>query len=158
LAEDDQGRVNRFLAPQPASIRKANMDKRMTMTSSFKHAAALGALALAAAAGSASAQTAPPTNSNLPPGALPSSWDATYNVCRGTDPKCYNNWVTNRQNKVLIYTRTAGPRHANLGTALAAGLNPALNDNNTLIKGLVAWLAAEGITADWTEDVTRWAA
>jgi type 1 glutamine amidotransferase len=125
------------------------------MTSSFKHAAALGALALAAAAGSASAQTAPPTNSNLPPGALPSSWDATYNVCRGTDPKCYNNWVTNRQNKVLIYTRTAGPRHANLGTALAAGLNPALNDNNTLIKGLVAWLAAEGITADWTEDVTR---
>ena len=52
-----------------------------------------------------------PTNGNLPPGALPSSWDPTYNVCRGTDPKCYSNWIpsASRQNRVLIFTRTAGP-------------------------------------------------
>ena len=69
-----------------------------------------------------------PTNGNLPPGALPSSWDPTYNVCRGTDPKCYSNWVAEpAQNRVLIFSRTAGPRHANIGTALAAGLNPPLN-------------------------------
>jgi uncharacterized protein len=98
-----------------------------------------------------------PTNGNLPPGALPSSWDPTYNVCRGTDPKCYSNWIpsASRQNRVLIFTRTAGPRHANLGTALAAGLNPPLNANNTAVAGLKAWLEAEGITVDYTEDVTR---
>jgi len=98
-----------------------------------------------------------PTNGNLPPGALPSSWDPTYNVCRGTDPKCYSNWIpsASRQNRVLIFTRTAGPRHANLGTALAAGLNPPLNANNTALAGLKGWLEAEGITVDYTEDVTR---
>ena len=52
--------------------------------------------------------------------------DPDYGVCRGTDPECYHNWVANRENKVLIYSRTAGPRHANLEPALAAGLNPPL--------------------------------
>ena len=64
-----------------------------------------------------------PINGNLPAGALPSSWDPTYNVCRGIDPKCYHNWVDNRQMRVLVYSRTAGPRHAHLGTALGAGKN-----------------------------------
>ena len=64
-----------------------------------------------------------PINSNLPPGALPSSWDPTYNVCRGVDPKCYHNWVDDRQMKVLVYSRTGGPRHANIGTALGPGKN-----------------------------------
>lgn len=111
---------------------------------------ALGALVWMIAGG-AGAQV----NSNLPPGALPSSWDIHYNVCRGIDPKCYNNWLPNRQNRVLIFTRTAGPRHANLGTALAPGLNPPLNANNTAVAGLKAWLEAEGIVVDYTEDVTR---
>jgi uncharacterized protein len=105
--------------------------------------------------GVAQAQDTTPTNGNLPPGALASSWDPTYNVCRGVDIGCYHDWVgaANRQNRVLIFTRTAGPRHANLGTALAAGLNPPLNANNTLIAGLKGWLEAEGIAVDWTEDV-----
>ena len=64
-----------------------------------------------------------PINGNLPVGALPSSWDPTYNVCRGTDPKCYHNWVDDRQMRVLVYSRTAGPRHAHLGPALGAGKN-----------------------------------
>src|SRR5262245_28988023 len=44
------------------------------------------------------------------------SGDFDYGVCRGTDPDCYHDWVgEERENRVLIYTRTAGPRHANLG-------------------------------------------
>lgn len=106
--------------------------------------------------GAAQAQDTTPTNGNLPPGALASSWDPTYNVCRGVDPGCYHDWVgPERQNKVLIFTRTAGPRHANIGTRLAGGRNPPLNANNIVQATLIAWLAAEGITADWTEDVTQ---
>ncbi len=134
------------------------MDKRKT---SFGRLAArtLATAAALGAAGGAFAQPAntTPINSNLPPGALPSSWDPSYNVCRGTDPKCYHDWVggDNRQNRVLIFTRTAGPRHANIGTALAAGLNPTLGTNNVVQNALKAWLEAEGITVDWTEDVTQ---
>jgi type 1 glutamine amidotransferase len=115
----------------------------------------LGTAAVLLSAG-ANAQNTTPTNGNLPAGALPSSWDATYNVCRGTDAKCYHDWVgPSRQNRVLIFTRTAGPRHANLGTALAAGLNPTLGANNVLQSSLKTWLEAEGIAVDWTEDVTQ---
>jgi len=97
------------------------------------------------------------SNPNLPAGALPTSWDPTYNVCRGVDPGCYHDWVgaENRQNKVLIYTRTAGPRHANIGNRMVAGRNPPLNSTHVLQNALIAWLAAEGVTADWTEDVTQ---
>jgi hypothetical protein len=85
------------------------------------------------------------------------SFDPTYNVCRGTNPICYNDWgVQGRKaNRVLIYSRTAGPRHAKLGTALPAGLNPPLGANNVAQARLVEMLAAEGIQADWTEDVAR---
>jgi type 1 glutamine amidotransferase len=96
-----------------------------------------------------------PMTSNIPPGAS-GSWDySVYGVCRGPDPRCYHPWVDDRQNKVLIYSRTAGPRHASIGTALAAGKNPPLNANNIMQKALIDWLAAEGIAADWTEDVTQ---
>lgn len=85
------------------------------------------------------------------------SFDPVYNVCRGTDPVCYNDWgVQGRKtNRVLIWSRTAGPRHANLGTPLAPGLNPPLDASNVMQANLVRLLAAEGIQADWTEDVTR---
>src|ERR1700712_4288460 len=102
--------------------------------------------------GVAQAQDTTPTNGNLPPGALASSWDPTYNVCRGVDIGCYHDWVgaANRQNRVLIFTRTAGPRHANLGTALAAGLNPPLNAHNTLAGTLKKYKA--GIFASNSRD------
>jgi len=97
-----------------------------------------------------------PTNGNLPKGALPTSWDPTYNVCRGVDPGCYHDWAeASRQNRVLIFSRTAGPRHANLGPRLAAGLNPPLVAGNVVHNQLKAWLEAEGIAVDWTEDVTQ---
>jgi len=126
------------------------MERSKTMLNGFRRGVTAGVMSLAATTG-AWAQAAP-TNGNLPPGALPSSWDPTYNVCRGTDPKCYHEWNATRPNKVLIYTRTAGPRHANLGTALAAGLNPPLNADNVAQAALKAWLEAEGITVDYTED------
>jgi uncharacterized protein len=94
------------------------------------------------------------------PGALTDpriSGDFDYGVCRGTDSRCYHDWVgTARQNKVLVYTRTAGPRHANLGPALAAGLDPPLDPARHIVQtNLIRLLNAEGIEVHWTEDVTR---
>ena len=80
-----------------------------------------------------------------------------HEVCRGTDPRCYHDWAKDKRegNRVLIYTRTAGPRHSNLGPPLAAGLNPALDPGNVVQSSLRTWLGRAGIEADWTEDVTR---
>ena len=85
------------------------------------------------------------------------SYDPAFNVCRGTDPRCYHDWAHEERegNRVLIYTRTAGPRHANLGPRLAAGLNPPLGAGNVVQNSLKSWLEQEGIEVDWTEDVTR---
>jgi uncharacterized protein len=85
------------------------------------------------------------------------SYDPAYNVCRGTDPRCYHNWASAERegNRVLIFSRTAGPRHANLGPRLAAGLNPPLASANVVQNALKGWLEQEGIEVDWTEDVTR---
>ncbi|MEF7612427.1 ThuA domain-containing protein [Aquincola sp. MAHUQ-54] len=83
-------------------------------------------------------------------------FDPIYNVCRGLDPACYSDWGRVRQNKVLIYSRTAGPRHANLGPALPAGLNPTLDPTRNIAQHhLKRLLNDEGIEVDWTEDVTR---
>jgi hypothetical protein len=38
---------------------------------------------------------------------------------------------------------------------MVAGRNPPLNSTHVLQNALIAWLAAEGVTADWTEDVTQ---
>jgi len=93
----------------------------------------------------------------------PSNWkdikngkfDYYYHVCRGTDPSCYNDWhaFDNYGDRVLIYSRTAGPRHANLGTPMGPGLNPPMNADNVMQASLVSMLADAGIEADWTEDV-----
>ncbi|HEX2542718.1 MAG TPA: ThuA domain-containing protein [Caldimonas sp.] len=122
----------------------------------FRRSAVAALLGLAAAVTGASAQDTTPTNGNLPPGAAPSSWDPTYNVCRGVDPACYHDWVgPGRQNRVLIFSRTAGPRHANIGPRMPAGLNPPLEAGHVAQRALVQWLNAEGIQVDWTEEVTR---
>jgi type 1 glutamine amidotransferase len=146
-------------------------------TYAMRLAVAAGALSLAVAgtvaAGPAEPTVAEPTNSNAPPGAK-DNFDPTYNVCRGTDARCYHPWVANRQERVLVYSRTAGPRHANLGTALTAGKNtqnaegvvctppgsgnnlcPALNANNVAQQALRTWLNAAGVMVDITEDVTQ---
>jgi len=109
----------------------------------------------------------------------PRGIDPVYNVCRGVDPACYNDWGTERDDKVLVYSRTAGPRHANLGRnnildpdhPTNAGLDldrpyvithdysdPAvwplpLNDSNVVQNELIRMLGAEGIEVHITEDV-----
>lgn len=115
-----------------------------------------------------------------PPFSVPGQdkdYDPTYGVRRGTNPDIYNDWGIQRANRVLVYSRTAGPRHAHLGRTLDpdhpsnAGLslprpyvitedhtNPArwplpLNESNVSQLGLVRLLEAEGIEVHITEDV-----
>ncbi len=116
--------------------------------------AAAGVLTLGAvvAPSSAQAQAVSKTQSKY--------FDPVYNVCRGTSPTCLaqnNGWAPRPESamtRVLIYSRTAGPRHGNLGPAAPpdAGLNPPLQPGNVMQATLIAWLAELGITADWTED------
>ena len=111
-------------------------------------------LAGTAVAGPSEPTVAEPTNSNVVPG-TEDNFDVFYNVCRGTDPRCYHPWVADRQNKVLLYTRTAGPRHANLGPALGPGKNPPLAPENVVQNTIVKWMSEQGVAVDWTEDVTQ---
>ncbi|HEX6722491.1 MAG TPA: ThuA domain-containing protein [Burkholderiaceae bacterium] len=134
----------------------------MSMTTLSKAAAvaAFAALASTGAAANGHGHNPPepteakPTGPHMPWGTW-DNFDPVYNVCRGTDARCYNPWVTDRQNKVLIYTRTAGPRHANLGPALPAGRNPPLTAAHVVQNALIAWMTEQGVQADWTEDVTQ---
>jgi uncharacterized protein len=85
--------------------------------------------------------------------------DPDYGVCRGLDARCYHDWgnfdpATNGY-RILLYTRTAGPRHADLGPALAPGLNPPLTEANVVQNAIVAMGAANGFGVDYTEDVTQ---
>jgi type 1 glutamine amidotransferase len=120
---------------------------------------AAGAVSLAVLGGVASASTAEPTvptptNGNAPPGAK-DNFDPTYNVCRGTDARCYHPWIQDRENKVLLYTRTAGPRHANIQPALGPGLDPPLSPTqNVAQRAIKAWLEEVDVEVHWTEDVT----
>ena len=97
---------------------------------------------------------ATPTNGNVTPGTA-DNFDVYYNVCRGTDPRCYHPWVATRAEKVLLFTRTAGPRHANLGPALAAGKNPPLTPANVVQNTIIKWLGEKGVSVDYTEDVNQ---
>jgi type 1 glutamine amidotransferase len=82
-----------------------------------------------------------------------------YGVCRGTNPDCYHDWGNFDPAvdgyRVLVYSRTAGPRHAHLGPALPAGLNPPLTPAHAAQNALVALGAQHGFAVDWTEDVTQ---
>jgi uncharacterized protein len=117
----------------------------------------LAVFALGAAA--ANAQPFP----NVPvttDGTAQSQENPNYGVCHGTDSSCYHNWGVTRSTlfpngKVLLFTRTAGPRHQSLGTALPSGLNPALGANNNTQKDIIRLLNAEGIGVDYTETVTN---
>jgi uncharacterized protein len=80
-----------------------------------------------------------------------------YGVCRGVDPKCYHDWAKTRASeyRVLLYTRTAGPRHANLGAALPAGMNPPLAQDNVVQREMLKLAEESGFKLDYTEDVTQ---
>jgi type 1 glutamine amidotransferase len=116
---------------------------------------------LAVGAAAAFGQPFPP-NPPVTDGTATSQENFNYGVCTGTDPACYHNWGVVRTPRagfpngtVLLYTRTAGPRHASLGTALPLGLNPTLGTNNNTQKDIIRLLNAEGIAVDYTETVTN---
>lgn len=113
-----------------------------------KHAA--WGLAAAVLASAAQAQTGNPggaINDNL--GLM------DYGVCRGLDPKCFHDWPRPKPAgyRILLFTRTGGPRHLNLGPALPPGMNPPLADANVVHKGMLALAAKNGWTLDYTEDL-----
>ncbi|MEV6636685.1 ThuA domain-containing protein [Actinoplanes sp. NPDC051470] len=99
-------------------------------------------------------RTKQPITSRVPRG-LDEYFDPYYNVVRGQVPASYHPWVADRQDRILLYTRTAGPRHAHLGPALPAGLNPALTAAHVLQNAVITWMGEVGVQVDWTEDVTQ---
>ncbi|HEY3685142.1 MAG TPA: ThuA domain-containing protein [Streptosporangiaceae bacterium] len=94
-----------------------------------------------------------------PAGGAQELGDPDYGVCRGTDARCYHDWgnfdPASAGYKILVYSRTAGPRHANLGPALGPGMNPTLTDANVAQKALVQMGRDHGFGVDWTEDVAQ---
>src|SRR5258708_19640893 len=81
-----------------------------------------------------------------------------YGVCRGTDPACYHSWGNfNAANgfRALLWTRTAGPRHADLGPPLGPGLDPPLSAANVVQNRMIELGRANGFTVDWTEDLAQ---
>ena len=98
----------------------------------------------------ASAQTGNPggpINDNL--------GEMDYGVCRGVDPKCFHDWPRNSttQYRVLVFSKTAGYRHANLGPPLPDGLNPPLDSQNIVHREMLKIAARNGWHLDYTEDV-----
>ena len=82
--------------------------------------------------------------------------DPEYGVCRGVDRRCYHDWGNFDPAdgfKVLLYTRTAGPRHGNLGPTLSAGLNPPLTAANVVQNAILRLGAENGFAVDYTEDL-----
>lgn len=81
-----------------------------------------------------------------------------YGVCRGTSPRCYHDWGNfdpAAGYKILVYSHTAGPRHANLGPELGKGMDPPLADANVAQNALVKMGKDNGFSVDWTEDVSQ---
>ena len=120
----------------------------------------LGVLAVLASAGVASAGVADQAGAQarMPGGAINENLgDMDYGVCRGTDPKCFHDWprAKTSEYRVLLYTRTAGPRHADLGTPLPPGLNSPLAEDNVVQREMKRLLEANGIKVDYTEDVSQ---
>jgi hypothetical protein len=133
----------------------------------IKGAAAVAAAPVAAAALPSAAHAEPergrggteptaktPITTNTPPG-TDRFFDPYYNVVRGEVPSSYHPWVSNREDRILLYSRTAGPRHAHLGPALGAGVNPTLAPENVLQNAMIKWMNEVGVQVDWTEDVTQ---
>jgi hypothetical protein len=108
-----------------------------------------------AAAMALAAATAAGAQTGNPGGAINDNLGAPdYGVCRGIDPKCFHDWKRTPTTKyrVLLYTRTAGPRHAELGTPLPAGLNPPLAQDNAAQREMVRIAGEQGWAIDYTED------
>jgi type 1 glutamine amidotransferase len=119
---------------------------------------ALGLAVALLASTAALAATAPAKKATpaIPGGAINQNLgDPDYGVCRGLDPACYHNWprAKTTEYRALLVTRTAGPRHADLGPALGPGLNPPLAEGNVVQREMVKLAEANGFKLDYTEDL-----
>lgn len=111
---------------------------------------------IAAAAGVALASYTLLAQTNNPGGPLNQNLgNPDYGVCRGLDPACYHDWGVRPASayKALLFTRTATLRHANLGSALGAGMNPPLAADNVVHAGMLRLAKANGFALDYTEDL-----
>ena len=111
-------------------------------------ASGLGAaLVLAGAAAAQTGNPGGPINDNL--------GQPDYGVCRGVDAKCFHAWPRARTShyRVLLFTRTAGPRHASLGPPLPPGLDPPLSEANVVQNGMLRLAEKNGWKLDYTEDL-----
>ena len=126
----------------------AGTSRRQTVRKLGLWALGAGVLGLAAAAQAQTGIAGGPMNQNL--------GDPNYGVCRGTDPQCFHDWprAKTTEYRALLYTRTAGPRHANLGPALGVGLNPPLAEGNVVQREMVKLAEANGFKLDYTEDLS----
>jgi uncharacterized protein len=78
-----------------------------------------------------------------------------YGVCRGVNPKCFHDWPRNpsAQYRLLLFTKTAGYRHADLGTPLPEGINPSVDPTNVVHREMLEIATENGWHLDYTEDL-----
>ena len=122
--------------------------------------AAVTAIAVAAVMTTADVATADPGSGGEPSNSAGplNLGNFDYGVCRGTDAACYHDWGNfNPANgfRALLWTRTAGPRHADLGPPLAPGLDPPLGDANVVQNAMIRLAQQNGFGLDWTEDLAE---
>ena len=90
--------------------------RRNTLLSAAFAAALTATVMLVSTSIPSSAENAAPKTKD---GGAQNLGDPDYGVCRGTDPDCYHDWgnfdPATDGYRVLVYSRTAGPRHAHLG-------------------------------------------
>lgn len=81
--------------------------------------------------------------------------DMDYGVCRGIDPVCFHDWhvMPKKDFKVLLFTRSGGPRHITMGPPLPPGINPPLAPENLIHRGMLRLAAANGFKMDYSEDL-----
>ena len=85
------------------------------------------------------------------------SYDPAFNVCRGTDPRCYHDWAhEEREGNRCSSTRGQQVRVTPTSVrALPPVSTRRWRAGNVVQNSLKTWLEQEGIEVDWTEDVTR---
>ena len=136
-------------APQPGRARRTRL------------LAALPTVVAAALFAGSTLATATPDNGRAGTIYYSSGVDPQFGVCRGTDPSCYHDWYDFDPQKngyhVLVFTKTAGPRHADLGPALGPGLDPTLTSANVVQNAMIRLGQQNGFSVDWTEDTSVFA-
>jgi hypothetical protein len=136
------------------------VNRRSTAIVAIAAALVTGASGFFGAGALASARNAPdPGNGDTTNGYQDLGSFPEPQVCHGPDSRCYHDWGNfdppKNGYRLLAYTDTAGPRHADLGPPLGPGLDPPLTAANVVQNAIIAMGKANGFKVDWTEDVTQ---